>query len=126
MKSLKIYGVFCFLVVCSLTLFGCGKKADESKSISDVKAEAEQMSVEKLKSMAMEYQEAITAKKGEVEKLAAKLKDIPLTDLMSEEAKGLKADVDALNKSMSALQERFTVYYNALKEKGGDLSGLKI
>jgi chromosome segregation ATPase len=124
MKSLKIKGVFCFAVVCSLMLLGCGKKADESKSISDVKAEAEQMSVEKLRSMAVEYQEAIAAKKGELEKLAAKLKDIPLTDLMSEEAKGLKADIDELNKSVSALQERFKVYYNALKEKGGDLSGL--
>jgi len=126
MKSPKINGVFCFLVVCSLTLLGCGKKADENKSISEVKAETEQMSVEKLRSMAMNYKEALMAKKGEVEKLASQLKDIPLTELMGEEAKGLKADIDALNKSMSALQERFSVYYEALKEKGGDLSGLEI
>jgi uncharacterized protein YlxW (UPF0749 family) len=125
MKSL-IKVVFCSLVVFSLTLLGCGKKADESKPISEVKAEAEQMSVEKLRSMATSYREAIMSKKGEVEKLADKLKDIPLTELMGEEAKALKADIDALNKSLSSLQERFTVYYNALKDKGGDLSGLKI
>jgi peptidoglycan hydrolase CwlO-like protein len=126
MKAFKIYGVFCVLVVCSLALFGCSKKADQSKPVSEVKAEAEKMSVEKLRSTAMEYQEAIVAKKGDIEKLTAKLKDIPLAELMGEEAKGLKADIEALNESISDLQERFKVYYEALKEKGGDLSGLKI
>ena len=40
--------------------------------------------------------------------------------------KELKADIDALNKSVSSLKERFEIYYNMLKEKGGDLSGLNI
>lgn len=117
---------FCLLVVCFLALVGCGKKADESKPLNEVKAEAEKMSVEKLRSMAMTYKDAITAKKGEVEKLAAKLKDIPLTKMMGDEAKGLKADIDALNKSVSSLKERFEVYYKKLKEKGGNLSGLEL
>ena len=105
---------------------GCGKKAEENKPIDEVKAEAEQMSVEKLRSMAMTYKDAIMANKGEVEKLASILKDIPLTKATSDEAKELKADIDGLNKSISALRERFGVYYEKLKEKGGDLSGLKI
>ena len=116
----------CLLVLSSLVFCGCGKKADENKPIGEVKAEAEKMSVEKLRSMAMTYKDAITAKKGEVEKLASKLKDIPLTQMLSDEAKGLKADIDGLNKSVSALKERFEVYYNKLKEKGGNLSGLEI
>ncbi|MHC4122252.1 MAG: hypothetical protein ACYSSI_01660 [Planctomycetota bacterium] len=116
----------CLLILSSLILYGCGKKADENKAISEVKAEAEKMSVEKLRSMAMTYKDAITAKKGEAEKLVAKLKDIPLTKMMSDEAKGLKADIDGLNKSVSALKERFEVYYKKLKEKGGELSGLDI
>jgi flagellar capping protein FliD len=45
--------------------------------------------------------------------------------MMGEEAKQLKSDLDDLNQSISALQERFEVYYNQLKEQGGDLSGLK-
>jgi len=119
--------ILCFLLVLtSLVLFGCGKKADENKPVGEVKAEAEKMSTEKLRSMAMTYKEAITAKKDEVGKLAAKLKDIPLTKMMGDEAKELKADIDILNKSISALRERFDVYYKKLKEKGGDLSGLKI
>jgi len=116
----------CLLVLISLALCGCGKKADENKPIGEVKAEAEKMSIEKLRSMAMTYKDAIMAKKGEVEKLAAKLKDIPLTKMMGDEAKELKADIDALNKSISALRERFGVYYEKLKEKGDNISGLEI
>ncbi|MHC4638217.1 MAG: hypothetical protein ACYTBV_12070 [Planctomycetota bacterium] len=116
----------CLLVLFSLALCGCGKKADEKKPVSEVKAEAEKMSVEELRSMAMAYKETITAKIDEVEKLASQIKDIPLAKMMSDEAKGLKADIDELNKSVSALKERFEVYYNKLKEKGGDLSGLNI
>ena len=126
MKITKNTILCCLLVSLSLTLCGCGKKADENKPISEVKAEAKKMSVEKLKSMAVTYKEAITAKKEDVEKLASKLKDIPLTKMMGDEAKGLKADIDGLNKSISALKERFEVYYNKLKEKGGDLSSLNI
>jgi hypothetical protein len=116
----------CLLVLASFALCGCGKKADENKPVGEVKAEAEKMSIEKLKSTAMAYKEAITAKKGEVEKIASKLKDIPLTKMVGDEAKGLKADIDGLNKSISALKSRFEVYYNKLKEKGGDLSSLSI
>lgn len=39
---------------------------------------------------------------------------------------GKKADIDAMNKSVNALKDHFEVYYNKLKEKGGDLSRLDI
>ena len=117
---------FCLLVGCFLLPAGCGKKADESKPLSDVKAEAETMTVEKLRSMAVTYKDAITAKKGEIEKVAEKLKDIPVAEMLDDEAKGLKTEVDALTKSISALKQRFQVYYDKLKEKGGDLSGLTL
>ena len=126
MKTSKILIFYCLLVLCSLLLFGCGKKADENKPLSEVRAEAEKMNVEKLRSMAMEYKEADLGKKAELEKLAGELKDIPVTKMLGDEAKGLKAEIEALNKSASALKERFQVYYNKLKEKGGDLSGLEL
>ena len=114
------------LVVCAAVLFGCKQKADETKAISDVKTEAEQMSTGKLRKMAMAYKDTIMAKKDEVQKFVDKLKDIKLTEMMGPEAKGLKADIDSLTKSLSALKERFGIYYDKLKEKGGDLSGLEI
>jgi len=107
-----------------LALFGCGKKADESKPLSEVKAEAEKMNVEKLTSMAMTYKDAIMAKKGEMEKVTGELRDIPVAKMFGSEAKKLKTEIEVLNKSVSALQQRFQVYYDKLKEKGGDLSGL--
>jgi len=118
--------LYCLLVLCSLVLFGCGKKADENKPLNEVKAEAEQMSVGELRSMAMKYKNAILAKEPEVKKLADQLKKIPVTEMLGPEAKEIKAEMDALSKSISALKQRFQVYYDKLEEKGGDVSGLQI
>jgi ATP-dependent Clp protease ATP-binding subunit ClpA len=117
---------FCLLVMCFLTLVGCGKKADENKPITEVKAEAEKMSAEKLHSMALTYKDAIVAKRGDIEKVASQLKDIPVAKMLGDESKKLKAEIDALNTSVSALKERFQVYFDKLKEKGGNLSGLEL
>ena len=126
METVKKPTIYFLLVLCSLVLLGCSQKADENKPISEVKAEAEKMDTNQLRSMAMSYKEAIVAKKGEVEKLAAKLKEIPVTEMLGAEAKEIKSEIDNLNKSVSALKERFEVYYDKLKEKSGDTSGLEI
>jgi predicted nucleic acid-binding Zn-ribbon protein len=126
MNILKNVILCCLLILCPLAVFGCGKKADENKPISEVKAEAEKMDTDGLRAMAMAYKEAIATKKGDLEKLTAKLKDIPVTEVLGEEAKSLKADMENLEKSVSALKERFEVYYQKLKEQSGDLSGLQV
>ena len=126
MKISRNAAFWFLLVMYSLAMLGCGQKADGEKLISEVKAEAEQMNTNELRAMAMKYKEAIVTKKGELEKFTAKLKKIPMTEMLGEEAKGLKADIESLNKSISALTERFNVYYGKLKEVGGDLSGLQI
>ena len=119
--------VLCFVIlVCSVAVVGCGKKADENKPISEVKTEAETMNVDQLRSIAMTYKDAILAKKGEMKKVAVQLKDLPVTKMLSDEAKSFKTEIDNLNKSVSALSERFKVYLDKLKEKDGDLTGLKI
>lgn len=118
--------LYSLLVMGLSALFGCGKKADENKPIAEVKAEAEQMNTKELRAMALAYKEAIMTKQKDVEKLAASLKEIPVTEMLDEKAKKLKADSNSLNKSISALTERFRIYYNKLKEKGGDVSGLEL
>jgi len=124
MKNVTFYWL---LVLWAFTIAGCGgKKADETKPISEVKTEAEKMDAGQLRSMAMTYKEAIVAKTDEVEKIAAKLKEIPVTELLGEKAKQLKTDIDSLTKSIDALKIRFDVYYAKLKEKSGDLSGLQL
>ncbi len=126
MKQVKTITLYCTVALLAVALFGCGGKADENVPIDQVKADAEKMSVEKLKAMATKYKDAIMAKQDDINKLAAKLKEIPLTEALGEEASGLKADIDALTKSIGNLKARFQVYYDKLVEKGGDTSGLQL
>lgn len=125
MRIAKGMTICALLALCSLVLLGCGSKADENKPISDVKAEAEKMSTKQLRATALSYKEAMIAKKADIEKLAANLKDVPVTEMLGAEAKKIKTEMDNISKSVSALQERFDIYYNKLKEKGGDTSGLE-
>jgi len=118
--------IWCLSLLVLFIALGCSKEADETKPVSEVKAEAEQMNTNDLRSMAMKYKDSITAKTGELERLTAKLKEIPVAEMLGEEAKGLKADIEDLNKSISALKERFDIYLQKLREKGGDTSGLEI
>lgn len=129
MKFLKHGAFWSLLVLCTLIVFGCGNGgggADETKPMSEVKAEAEKMDAGQLRAMAETYKKAIVAKQADIEKVTAKLKEIPLTSMMGEEAKALKADVANLNASITALKARFEVYYEKLKAAGGDLTGLQI
>jgi hypothetical protein len=125
MKRIGI-GLFVCTAVCIAVGFaGCAGKADENKPLSDVQADAQKMDVKQLTAMATKYKDAIVAKKADAEKVMTKLKAIPITD-MGKEAQSIKQEVDALNKSVQALKERFDVYYNKLAEKGADVSGLSI
>lgn len=126
MAILRRITLVCLLILSFLSLAGCGKKADENKPVSEIKAEAEKMSEKKLRAMAKAYKDAIEARQRQVGKLAAKFKETPFAELLGGEATKLKADIESLNKSLSALTERFQLYYQKLKEKGADLSGLEI
>lgn len=134
----------CLLVFSLFVAVGCSKKADEGtppstpgaqtqavtvnieKPIPEVQAEAETLSVDSLKAAALKYKEAVLAKQGEIEKLLAKIKEIPITEALGQEAKTLKTDLQSLETSVNALKDRFQVYYNTLKSKGGDVSGLAL
>jgi len=98
--------------------------ADVQKPVNEVQTQAQGMSVDSLKATVLAYKNAIATKQGEVEKLVAKIKEIPLTEALGEQAKTLKGDLANLETSVKALKDRFQVYYDALKQKGGDLSGL--
>jgi polyhydroxyalkanoate synthesis regulator phasin len=128
MKASRDFAICCLLAFIAFAVVGCGpakQEADENKPISEVKAEAAKMNTSQLRGMALAYKEAITAKTSEVDKVASKIKDMPVGEMLGDEMKKLKADLDALNKSISALQERYKIYYDKLKEKGGNLSGLE-
>ena len=122
----KAFSYLLAVALC-LMLFGCGKKgADETKAIDQIKAEVAKMDVAKLHSMALSYKNTIVSKQADLEKISAQLKTIKPTELLGEKAAELKAQLSKIEKSISALKERFEIYYDKLKEKGGDLSGLEL
>lgn len=146
----------CLLVSLMLLTFGCGKDGgedtntpspapaaptgtapapatgtqaaavDTQKPIAEVQTQAQAMNVESLKATAQAYKDAILAKQADVEKLVAKVKEIPITEALGEQAKTLKGDLANIETSLKALKDRFQVYYDTLKQKGGDVSGLTI
>lgn len=138
--------IICLLILLFLLGAGCDRKpaaeqpaapaqpqtqtnagvVDIDQPISEVEAEAETMSVDNLKATALKYKEAILAKQADLEKLAAKVKEIPVMEALGQEAQALKTDLSNVEDTLAALKERFQVYYNKLKEKGADLSALQL
>lgn len=105
---------------------GGGASVDENKPIAEVKQEAAQMDTSALESTVKSYVEAIKAKEPELKKLQEKLKEIPLTKMLGEDAKQIKTELETIGGSLKALTERYNVYIEKLKEKGGDVSTLKL
>jgi len=127
MKNLERIGLCMLVAGCLFSFTGCGKEGpDVSTPISQIQAEADKMSVKQLKSRAMEYKNMIVAEKGELEKLAAELKEIPITEQSGAEAKEIQTRIGYTTEYVAKLTERFQVYYKKLKEKGGDVAGLDI
>lgn len=146
MNRARTIGLLCLLILCSLATLGCGKKekdrdtdaaanvaaaakggqVDASKPMSEVQAEADKMDVEQLRSIAMKYKEVAETKTAEVEKAAQELMASAVADMAGDKTKELNAKMKQMSASLEALTKRFEVYYNKLKEKGGDVSGFGI
>lgn len=127
MKNLERIGLCMLIAGCLLSINGCGKEGpDVVTPISQLQAEADKMSVKQLKSRAMEYKNMIVAMKGKLEKLAAKLKEIPITEQSDAKAKEIQNSIGYTTEYVAKLTERFQVYYKKLKEKSGDVSGLDL
>ena len=114
---LKIAKILLPVALISFVLTGCGSKASEDKPISEVKTEAQAMSVEQLKAIIAKYEAAINSKKAEIDKLTAAIQKIPVTQMLGEEAKKLKSDMQNISNSVKALTERLNVYAQELKSK---------
>ncbi len=148
-----VHSVLCgLLIVCLLAFIGCSKKTEPTKTapgtpaptapapagttaapavdtttpVAEVQTQAQTMSVETLKATALKYKQAILDKQAQIEQIVAKIKQLPVTEALGKEAQTLKVDLQNLQTTVSALKERFQVYYNTLKQKGADLTGLEI
>ena len=101
-------------------------QADQGKSVPDITVGAKEMAVENLRKMAEKYRDVIVEKQEQLREMTQKYIDLPDAERITGEGQKLKEGVDEIKKGIDTLKERFEVYYNALKEKAGNLTGLDI
>jgi hypothetical protein len=94
--------------------------------LDDVKAEVAKLGVDQLKTKALEYKNAIVAKKTELADVTAKIKALSPTQLLSTDAKTLQSNYTTLTTTVKDLTARFQLYYDKIKSLGGNLSGLEL
>jgi Skp family chaperone for outer membrane proteins len=113
----KVYGLLAGLVLVAM-IAGCGgSKIDENKPIDQVAADAAKMGQAELQKMVDTYQAAIADKSKEVEALMAKVKEIPLSEMMGDKAKALKGDLGEIQTSLGKLKDQMAVYAKELSKK---------
>ena len=113
----KVISVMLSAVMLCCFATGCGSKASETKPIADVQNEAKTMSMSQLESVVNEYKAALEAKKVEIQALQEKMKKIPITQLLGDEAKAIKDDMSKVATSVQALAERMNVYVKEIQAK---------
>jgi outer membrane murein-binding lipoprotein Lpp len=113
----KVAGIVAAFVAASVFVAGCGSTASETKPIAEVQSEAKTMSASQLEKMVNTYKAAIDAKQVQVKALQDKIKTIPVTQLLGDEARAIKDDVSKLTSSVQALTERMNVYVKELQAK---------
>jgi predicted small lipoprotein YifL len=113
----KVCGLFAGLVLVAM-LTGCGGSGiDENKPADQVAADAAKMSQAELQKMVSKYEAAIAEKGKEIEALTAKVKEIPLTELMGDKAKTLKGEMNQVASSLGKLKDQMAVYAKELAAK---------
>jgi uncharacterized protein YicC (UPF0701 family) len=101
-------------------------QADEGKSVEEITAQAREMAADKLREMSQLYRDKIALNQETLKGLAEKWVKIPDTEKLSAEALKLKEDIDKIKTGLDGLAAKFQVYVAALKEKGGNITGLDI
>lgn len=111
----KLIGV----LVVSVFLIGCGGGGvDGDKTPSQIVEAVKTMDIEQIQAKIEAYKKEIEEKTAELEPIIAKLKEIPLTEMMGDEAKNIKSDVDEVKAAIKVLKEKLDVYvkaYNNIK-----------
>ncbi len=101
-------------------------RADQGKSTLDITAGAKEMAVENLRRMAEKYRDVIAEKEQQWKKMTQAYIDLPDADRKAAIGQLAKAAINEIITGLKKQKECFGIYRNALKEKGGNLTGLDI
>lgn len=113
----KLLTVLACTVLAVGFLTGCSKGVDENKPISEVKAEAVTLDEASLKARIADCEKFLAEKKAELDKVAAKVKEIPLDKILSEESKKLKEDAAKISESIQKVSAQMKVYADEVATK---------
>ena len=100
-------------------LAGCGSSVDENKTPEQIKQEIASWDAAKIQKVIDEYSKAIAEKTSELSAKTAELKEIPLTEMLGDKAKGLQGDIAEITKSLDKLKDNMAAYAEGLKAKAG-------
>ena len=112
--------LFLFAMICgaAIALTGCGKQtASENKTPAEIQAEVQSMSAADIQAKIDAYKKAIEAKTAELKAEGEKLKQIPLTEQLGDEAKKIQGNMGTLKESISKLTANMNTYAEGLKAK---------
>ena len=112
------------IVLVGITFSGCAKKADPKRPIEKIQKEVMTMSVAQLESKASAYAAAIRAQKAEITKIQQQIQKMPVDKVFSD--KTMTRKIAGIGREAEALFERYRIYVQALQDKGGDLSKVRI
>jgi hypothetical protein len=99
---------------------------DYGKSISDITAGAKEMATENLRKMAEKYRDVVAEKEQQLKQMTQGYLNLSDDDRKAAIGQIAKAGIDKIKTGLDIMKERFGVYYNVLKEKAGNLTGLDI
>ena len=99
-------------------LCGCGESVDENKPIAEVQAEAAKLDAKQLEAKIEACKKFLDEKKKEADALAKKIGEIPLKDMLGDEAKNLKQEASKIAESVSKVTAQMDAYAKELKNKG--------
>lgn len=91
--------------------------ADLKQSVDDLKQKAATFDTTQLQAYVEKYTEMIRDKKDQLEAETAKLKEIPVTEMMGEKAKAIKEQLAQYTDELAALKDRSAVYIDQLKAR---------
>lgn len=103
----------CFALI--MMAAGCMTTDSQSPELDQLAAEAATMGKADLEAMVTKYKSLIAEKVNVVDSLKAKLKEIPLADMMSEKAQNLKSELSDTMSLVDQLKAKLAVYTDALK-----------